>query len=325
MDPSGSAAGGADPVASSGSAPPRLTVGVVGTGRAGSVLGAALNRAGHRVVAAYGVSDISRLRAEALLPGVPLVSAQEVCDRADLVLVAVPDDVLPGLIAGLASTNAITPGQFVAHVSGRYGISILAPATAAGALPLALHPAMTLTGTSLDLERLSGAPFGVTAPDALRPVAEALVVEMGGEPVWVPEEHRALYHAALANGANHLVTLVTQSIDLLKAAGVEDPQRLLEPLLCAALDNALREGDNALTGPVARGDAGSVAAHIEAIGAVSAEARRAYVAMARLTADRAMANGMLRSQLAEALLDVLPADSDDPPTDPLRDERGDDD
>lgn len=297
-------------------AAPRLSVGVIGTGRAGSVLGAALARAGHKVVAAYGVSDLSRLRAEALLPDVPLVTPEEVLAQADLVLITVPDDVLAELVAGLSATNAFRAGQFIAHASGRYGIEVLVPATRAGALPLALHPAMTLTGTSLDLERISGAPFGVTAPDELRPVAEALVVEMGGDPVWVPEEHRALYHAALANGANHLVTLVAQSIDLLRAAGVEHPQRLLGPLLFAALDNSLRSGDSALTGPVVRGDAGTVAAHVDVINEVSVEARRAYVAMARLTADRALANGMLRATQAEALLDVLaaePAESSDPP------------
>lgn len=286
-------------------AAPRLSVGVIGTGRAGSVLGAALRRAGHNVVAAYGVSDVSRLRAEALLPGVPLVTPEQVLARADLVLITVPDDALPDLVAGLSATGAFRAGQFVAHASGRYGIEVLAPATRAGVLPLAVHPAMTLTGTSLDLERLSGAPFGVTAPEELRPVAEALVVEMGGDPVWVPEQSRALYHAALANGANHLVTLVAQSIDLLEVAGVEHPQRLLGPLLYAALDNALRSGDSALTGPVVRGDAGTVAAHVDVINDVSVEARRAYVAMARLTADRALANGMLQATQAEALLEVL--------------------
>lgn len=290
------------------SAPPRLNVGVIGTGRAGSVLAAALARAGHHVVAGYGVSDLSRLRAEALLPGVPLVTPAEVLARADLVWLTVPDDALPALVEGLVETGAVRAGQFLAHASGRYGIEVLEAATAVGALPLALHPAMTLTGTSLDLERLSGAPFGVTAPQILRPVAEALVVEMGGDPIWVPEGSRALYHAALANGSNHLVTLVAQSMDLLAAADIEQPARLLGPLLSASLDNALREGDNALTGPVARGDAGSVAAHIDAIGAVSGEARRAYVAMARLTADRALANGMLKPAAAEQLLDVLAAD-----------------
>lgn len=286
-------------------APPRLRVGVVGTGRAGAVLGAALARAGHPVVAAYAVSDTSRLRAEALLPGVPLVPVVDVLAAADLVLLTVPDDVLPGLVAGLAETSSFHAGQFVAHASGRHGYGVLDPATRQGTLPLALHPVMTLTGTSLDLARLTGCPFGVTAPDQLRPVAEALVVEMGGDPVWVEEGSRALYHAALAHGANHLVTLVAQTLDLLSSAGVEHPARLVAPLMSAALDNALRQGDAALTGPVARGDAGTVAAHVRAIGEVSPEARTAYVALARVTADRALAAGTLRAASAEALLDVL--------------------
>ena len=289
----------------SSTAPPRLRVGVVGTGRAGAVLGAALARAGHRVVAAYAVSEVSRLRAEALLPGVPLVPVADVLADADLVLLTVPDDVLPGLVAGLAETGAVRPGQFLAHASGRFGYAVLDPATRAGALPLALHPVMTFTGTSVDLPRLTGAPFGVTAPDALRPAAEALVVEMGGDPVWVAEGHRVLYHAALAHGANHLVTLEAEVLDLLRAAGVEQPARLVAPLLSAALDNVLRYGDQALTGPVARGDAGTVAAHLVAIGDVSDETRATYVALARATADRALANGMLRPAAAETLLDVL--------------------
>ena len=289
----------------SSTAPPRLRVGVVGTGRAGAVLGAALARAGHRVVAAYAVSEVSRLRAEALLPGVPLVPVADVLADADLVLLTVPDDVLPGLVAGLVETGAVRPGQFLAHASGRFGYAVLDPATRAGALPLALHPVMTFTGTSVDLPRLTGAPFGVTAPDALRPAAEALVVEMGGDPVWVAEGHRVLYHAALAHGANHLVTLEAEVLDLLRSAGVEQPARLVAPLLSAALDNVLRYGDQALTGPVARGDAGTVAAHLVAIGDVSDETRATYVALARATADRALANGMLRPAAAETLLEVL--------------------
>ncbi len=294
-------------------APPRLRVGVVGTGRAGAVLGAALARAGHPVVAAYAVSDTSRLRAEALLPGVPLVPVVDVLAAADLVLLTVPDDVLPGLVAGLADTGSFHTGQFVAHASGRHGYGVLDPATRHGTLPLALHPVMTLTGTSLDLARLTGCPFGVTAPDLLRPVAEALVVEMGGDPVWVEEGSRTLYHAALAHGANHLVSLVAQTLDLLTAAGVEHPARLVSPLLSAALDNALRAGDAALTGPVARGDAGTVAAHVRAIGEVSPEARTAYVALARVTADRALAAGTLRAASAEALLDVLARTEEETP------------
>ena len=288
-----------------GGAPPRLSVGVVGTGRAGAVLAAALHRAGHPIVAANAGSGVSRERAEALLPTADLVDVPEVMARADLVLLTVPDDVLPGLVAGLVETGQVRQGQLLVHASGRYGYGVLDPATRVGALPLALHPVMTLTGTSIDLARLSGCPFGVTAPDALRPIAEALVLEMGGEPVWVEEGHRALYHAALAYSSNHLTTLVTSTLDLLRGAGVEAPDRLVTPLLSATLDNALSYGDAALTGPVSRGDAGTVAAHLRELGAVSPEAQRVYIALARLTADRAIATGRLRADQAAQLLDIL--------------------
>ncbi|HEY2830826.1 MAG TPA: DUF2520 domain-containing protein [Sporichthyaceae bacterium] len=287
--------------------PARLAVGVLGSGRVGAILGAALARAGHRIVAASGVSKASRERAAALLGVNEVSDPLAVAGAAELLLLAVPDDVLPALVAGLAEAEAVRPGTLVAHTSGRYGTAVLEPLTRHGALPLALHPVMTFTGTAVDLARLSGACFGITAPDPLRPVAEALVVEMGADPQWVAEEHRVLYHAALANGANHLVTLVAQSADLLHTAGVEEPNRLLGPLLGAALDNSLRSGDAALTGPVSRGDAGTVAAHVEVIAEQSPQAAAAYVAMARLTADRALAAGGLSADRAEALLDALSA------------------
>ncbi|WP_237320165.1 Rossmann-like and DUF2520 domain-containing protein [Streptomyces sp. JJ36] len=285
--------------------PARLTVGVVGAGRVGPALAAALRLAGHRPVAASGVSDTSRRRAEALLPGVPLVEPAEVLARAELVLLTVPDDALPELVSGLAATGAVRPGQLLVHTSGRYGTGVLDPAVRAGALPLALHPVMTFTGTSVDVQRLAGCAFGVTAPEELRLAAEALVIEMGGEPERVAEEARPLYHAALALGANHLVTLVAQSMELLRASGVSAPDRMLGPLLGAALDNALRSGDAALTGPVARGDAGTVAAHVAELRAHAPQAVAGYLAMARTTADRALAHGLLRAGQAEHLLDVL--------------------
>ncbi len=285
--------------------PGRLAIGVVGAGRVGPVLGAALALAGHTVTAVSAVSRDSRRRAEELLPGVPVVSPPDVLAGADLTLLTVPDDALPALVSGLAATGAVRPGQLMVHTSGRFGVGVLAPATQAGALPLALHPAMTFGGTRVDVARLVGCSFGITAPAVLRPVAEALVVEMGGEPEWIEEESRALYHAALANGANHLVTLVAEAMDLLSRAGVENPGRMLGPLLGAALDNALRSGDLALTGPVARGDAGTVAAHIEELRRADPRALPAYVAMARLTADRALDAGLLRPEHAESLLDAL--------------------
>lgn len=277
-----------------------MRAGVIGVGRAGSALGAALARAGHPVIAAHAVSERSRDRAAAVLPDAELVAVEEVVARTELVLLAVPDDALPAL----AQQLPFTPGQFVVHCSGRYGVAVLDPAAQRGALPLALHPAMTLTGTSLDVERLSGTPFGVTSAEPLRMAAEALVVEMGGEPIWIPEAARTLYHAALAHSANHLITLVASAIEMLEGAGVENGGRLLSPLLQASLDNALRMGYPALTGPVVRGDASTVAAHIEVL-AQDPQVQAAYIALARLTADRALAEGLLKPQAAEGLLHVL--------------------
>jgi predicted short-subunit dehydrogenase-like oxidoreductase (DUF2520 family) len=288
-----------------GSHPAELGVGVVGAGRVGTALAVALHRAGHRVVAVSAVSAVSLRRIEAALPGTAVRRPEEVIASADLVLLTVPDDVLPGLVAGLASTGAQLPGRLLAHASGRHGLAVLEPAVRRGAIPLALHPVMTFTGRPDDVDRLAGISFGVTAPDQLRPVAEALVLEMGGEPVFIAEENRNLYHAALAGAANHLVTQVVQASDLLAAAGVPDPGRMLGPLLGAALDNALRLGDAALTGPVMRGDAETVAGHLAALRAAAPEALPAYLALARLTADRALAAGILAPPQAQRLLDVL--------------------
>jgi predicted short-subunit dehydrogenase-like oxidoreductase (DUF2520 family) len=285
--------------------PAQLRVGVIGAGRAGTALAAALSRAGHRVVAAAAVSEASRERIERFLPGTPVREPDGVLDAADLVLLTVPDDALPGLVAGLAATSAPLTGRLLAHASGRHGLAVLEPATAMGALPLALHPVMTFTGRPDDVDRLAGVSFGVTAPDALRPVAEVLVMEMGGEPVFIAEEYRSLYHAGLAGAANHLVTLVLQACDVLAEAGVGKPARMLGPLLSAALDNSLRLGDAALTGPVARGDADTVASHVAALQAIAPETLPAYLALARLTASRAMASGMLPAAEAQRLLDVL--------------------
>jgi len=285
--------------------PARLNVGVIGAGRVGTALAVALRRAGHRIAAASAVSSASTQRVDRYLPGTPVLQPGDVIAAADLVLLTVPDDALAGLVRGLAATGAPLAGRMLAHTSGRHGLAVLDPATDLGALPLALHPVMTFTGRADDVDKLAGICFGVTAPTVLRPAAEVLVMEMGGEPVFIAEADRGLYHAALAGAANHLVTQVVQAEDLLTRAGVAQPARMLGPLLSAALDNALRLGDAGLTGPVARGDAETVAGHVDALRADAPEALPAYLALARLTAARALASGMLSAPDAQRLLDVL--------------------
>ena len=287
--------------------PARLKVGIISAGRVGSALGVALERAGHVVVACSAVSAASRRRAELRLPDTPILPTDEVAAQSELLLLAVPDAELAALVSGLAAVGAVKPGTIVAHTSGANGVGILAPLTELGCLPLAIHPAMTFTGADEDIVRLADTCFGITGADETGyAIGQALVLEIGGEPFRVPEDARPLYHAALAHASNHLVTLIADAAEALRAAlwgaellgqqtVAEEPggiaERVIAPLARAALENTLARGQAALTGPVARGDAAAVAGHLAAFAEVSVELTDAYRAAARRTAQRAHAPG----------------------------------
>jgi predicted short-subunit dehydrogenase-like oxidoreductase (DUF2520 family) len=280
-------------------------IGVVGAGRVGAVLSAALRSAGHDVVAAAGDSAASLHRIETLLPGVRHAKPTDVARSCDLLLLTVPDDMLENVVTQLVGAGAIREGQVVCHTSGRHGLAVLDSATGVGARPVAMHPAMTFTGTEIDLDRLAGCVFGMTAGDAEREYAEGLVADLRGIPLWVPESKRTLYHAGLAHGANHLVTLVSQAMELLAASGAEDPAATLRPLLSAALDNALEQGDAALTGPIVRGDVRTVQAHLHDIAENAPATIPSYVAMGKATADRAVLDGRLLPIRAARIVQLL--------------------
>jgi len=280
-------------------------IGVVGAGRVGAVLAAALRAAGHEITAAAGESAASHERMATLLPGVRADKPTSVARSCDLLLLTVPDDMLANVVTMLAASGALHRGQYVVHTSGKHGVSVLEPAAAVGAKVLAMHPAMTFTGTEVDLDRLRGCVFGVTAGDGTRALAESLVDDLGGSTAWVEEARRSLYHAGLAHGANHLVTLVAQAMDLLRASGADDPAATLRPLLTAALDNALRSGDAALTGPIVRGDVETVRAHVADIAVTSPATLESYVVLARATANRAVLDGRLLPIRAAKLIGIL--------------------
>lgn len=283
----------------------RFAMGVIGAGKVGSVLAARFRSAGYRIVGVSGRSDASKLRISTLLPGIEVLTPVEIAEAADIVILAVPDDSLIAVAEELAASGAIRPGQYVLHTSGRHGLDALESLKRAGARPIAFHPAMTFSGTTVDFD---GAPiFGLTAAVADRPLAEELVKALGGVPMWVAESDRALYHAALAHGANHLVTLVAQSMDMLRTAGAENPAAVLRPLLVAALDNVLAYGDAALTGPVVRGDVTTIRAHIDALAAADVDDATvdAYLELARATARRAEADQRLTPATATTIRQVL--------------------
>lgn len=232
----------------------RLSVGIIGAGRVGPVIGAALAGAGHLIDSISAVSPQSVDRATALLPGVPIRPVPDVVTSAELVVLAVPDGELAGLVDGLAAIDAWRPGQILVHTSPSFGIGVLEPAQRSGAIPVALHPAMAFTGTSLDLARLRETRIAVTAPGPVLPIGQALAVELGGEPVVIPEESRAVYAEAIASSTTYSGEIVAQALRLLVSAGVDEPGRMLGPLLHSAIDNAVSDSSNFTLGVLPRED-----------------------------------------------------------------------
>jgi predicted short-subunit dehydrogenase-like oxidoreductase (DUF2520 family) len=295
--------------------PARLSIGVISAGRVGTALGVALERAEHVVVACSAISHASLQRAERWLPDSQVLPVPDVAARAELLLLAVPDAELTGLVSGLATTGAVRPGTIVVHTSGANGVGILAPLTEQGCIPLAIHPAMTFTGADEDIARLSEACFGITAADEVGyAIAQSLVLEIGGEPFRVREDARTLYHAALAHGGNHVITVLVDAVEALRAAlsgqellgqqmVVDAPgglaERIIAPLARASLENALSRGQAALTGPVARGDAAAVAGHLAALAEVDPALAEAYRTNSLRTAVRAHAPQEVFAVLAD--------------------------
>lgn len=220
----------------------RLGVGIIGAGRVGPVIGAALGGAGHAITGITSGSDDDRVAG--VLPGVPVLDAEEVLRRSELVILAVPHEELPGLVRGLAEVDAWQPGQLVLHTDPAYGIDVLEPVQRAGAIALAVHPAISFTGTSMDLRQLQASFAAVTAPAPVLPIAQALAVELGCEPVVVSEEDRAAYAEAIATASEFSRAIIGQSTSLLRGIGIDNPGGYLSALVQSTVETALREASD---------------------------------------------------------------------------------
>jgi predicted short-subunit dehydrogenase-like oxidoreductase (DUF2520 family) len=282
-----------------------VRVAVVGPGRVGTALAMALPRPAYEVVAVTGRGQVRLAAFLARVPGVKIRPLVSVAKDADLVLVCVPDDTLAQVVRGVAKADGIRAASRWVHTSGGFGTEVLRPAQLAGAHVAACHPAMTFPDPDRGLERLPGASWAVTA-DSERDLAwaRALVADLQGRPVIVPAHARTLYHAGLAMGSNATAAVVTLARDLLLGAGIPDPNAFLGPLATTSARNAAEHGPEALTGPVRRGDAGTVARHLMELRAVMPEAVDAYVAVSNLALRYARRAG-LDDEAVAAVAEVL--------------------
>jgi len=269
-----------------------LDVAIVGAGRVGCSIGLALLARGHRIVAASVANKESARRVLDTLGAVPIVSPDEATSSANVVVCAVPDDALEEVVGLLA--RGLQPDAVLIHTSGISGTDVLTPC---GPNVAAIHPAQTIPEPTTDL---AGVYFGVTAQPHMAAWADWFVTELGGTAVAVPEEERVLYHAALSMASNFAVTLAGDAAELLG-----DPA-MIGPLVAQSVENVSRFGaDRALTGPIVRGDAGTVRKHLAALTANAPHLLEVYVANARRTLERAVASGRLDASRAKAVADAL--------------------
>jgi predicted short-subunit dehydrogenase-like oxidoreductase (DUF2520 family) len=279
-------------VSSSGLPSSPLDVAIVGAGRVGCSIGRALLARDHRVVAASVANHDSARRVLEALGHVPIVDPEDAPLAANVVVIAVPDDALAETAVRVARGRC--EGAVVIHTSGIHGTGVLA---SCGENVAAIHPAQTIPEPATDLR---GVYFGVTAPGHMREWAAWFVEQLGGVAIDVPEEQRALYHAALSLASNFTVALAADAADLLGDANA------LAPLLRQTVENVIRlGGDTALTGPVVRGDAGTVRAHVAALTEHAPHLLESYIANARRALDRAVKSGRLEATKAKGVAEAL--------------------
>jgi predicted short-subunit dehydrogenase-like oxidoreductase (DUF2520 family) len=270
-------------------------IGFVGAGRVGSVLARKLADAGYPVIGVASRSGASAKMLAARIPGCQVYnSARELAgaQSLDILFLTVPDDE----IATVAAEIAWPDGVGAVHCSGALGLDVLAPAFMQGGF----HPLQTFAG--LDAE-LRGVTVGIEAQGALLGTLEEMAARLGCVPLRLTPQARALYHASGAFGHNFIVTLFAQAVRLWRLIGFSEAEALqaLLPLARAGLANIETGGpQKALTGPIARGDAGTVRKHLEALEASAPDLLPLYRELGLKTAELSSQGAAIECILKES-------------------------
>ena len=289
-----------------------MKVTIIGAGVLGTSLGCLLRRAGYQIAAVSsrtkrGASQAREVIGEGEVIGDPGLAAL----GADLVVLAVPDREIPSVAIQVASGGALRRGAVVAHCAGGLPAAVLAGVSAAGGHRGCLHPLQTFADVETAVRSLPDSFFFVEGDPEAVDVLRAVVLAIGGRPVPIDSARKALYHAGAAVASNFVVTLVDYATALLVRAGVPPGEALpaLLPLVRGTLRSLETVGlPQALTGPIARGDVGTVQRHLQALRETPGDWVRLYRALGRATVEVARRKGTIDAEQATALLRALAED-----------------
>ena len=282
-----------------------VKIGFIGAGTVGTALAIGLSARGYAI---KSVSSRTRTSAEKLakqIPGCrPLDSNQAVADAADLVFITTPDAAIPVVAAEIRWHK----GQSVVHCSGVDSTETLKPARKEGAQVGAFHPLQTFASVKQAIDNLPGSTFAIEAEEPLLNMLTRMAVDLEGNSIELKASDKVVYHAAAVITSNYLVTLVKLATDLWQSFDVppEVATKALMPLLKGTLNNIENVGiPNCLTGPIARGDSGTVIKHIKALDKVNKSVLSTYRELGRQTIPVALAKGRINEQQAHELEEIL--------------------
>lgn len=286
--------------------PAPVKIAIIGAGVLGTSLGILLRRAGHEIVAVSSRTLRSSRAAVAAIGGGAVVSDPGTAALgADLVVLAVPDRAIPMVAIQVAAGGALRRGAVVAHLSGALPAGVLAGVRAAGGSLGSMHPLQSFADVETAVTTLPGSYVFVEGDDEAVAVLHALASSIDAKPVPVSSASKSLYHAAASVASNYLVTIADFAADLMGKAGVPADLALkaLLPLMTGTLRNLATVGlPDALTGPIARGDVGTVRQHLEALRAAPGDLVRLYAALGRKTVEVALRKGRLDRRTADEIL-----------------------
>lgn len=281
------------------------STGIIGAGAVGTALGIALTRAGWPIQAVASRDPGRRARLATSLEGARgFAEPQALIEEVELVIVAIPDDA----IAPLASSVRLYSGQAMVHTSGALGAEVLEPAMAAGTQVGAFHPLVAFADTERAIAALHGATVAIEGDDQLASLLADMAETLGARPVRLAPGSKAAYHAAAVLAAGGFVALLDAIAELGRVAGLDEAGSLAiyGPLIEGTLGNAKELGiQAALTGPMTRGDVGTLTAHLAALRSHAPGVLDLYVAAARREIDLATARGALAPETATAMAEVL--------------------
>jgi predicted short-subunit dehydrogenase-like oxidoreductase (DUF2520 family) len=290
------------------------TVAIVGAGRVGGALGRLLSRAGYRIVAVAGRTRRSAAAAARFIgAGEPTADPGAAAARATMVLITVPDREIRAVCERIARDGGFRRGTLVAHASGAHTRDLLDAARGAGALRAVIHPLQAVPSRERGVANIPGSYFRIEADRGAGALVRALVRAVGGKELTLPgwgggPQSAALYHAGAVVASNYLVTLLDFATRVLRTLGAERRQALqaVLPLVRGTLANIERLGvPAALTGPIARGDAATVAGHVSALRERAPELLPLYLLLASETVSLAREKGDLPADAADALRRIV--------------------